>query len=124
MADKTSGGGNDYVGTHLKTLKFLIVAVAVVAAIYSYAANAVEIIAKALHGLVDLLSQLTCRTHYDTVDSVLRESAVVKTREDRQQIGSGLARTSLCYTKKVAAFEYRRNTLFLYGGAYVKAHVV
>ena len=97
---------------------------AIVATIDGHATHIVQIIAKALHGLVDLLSQLTCRTHYDTVDSVLRESAVVKTREDRQQIGSGLARTSLCYTKKVATFEYRRNTLFLYGGAYVKAHVV
>ena len=97
MADETSGGGNDYVGTHLKTLEFLIVAVAVVAAIYSYAANAVEIIAEALHGLVYLLSQLTCRAHYDTVDSVFWKSAVVKTREDRQQIGSSLSGTCLSY---------------------------
>ena len=124
MADETSGSGNYYVGTHLETLEFLIVAVAVVASIYSHAANAVEIIAEALHGLVNLLCQLSCRAHYDTVDSVLGESTVVKTRENRQQIGSGLACTCLSYAQKVATFEYWRNTLFLYGSTYVKAHVV
>ena len=124
MADEASGSGNNHICTHLETLEFLIVAVAVVAAIYSHAANTIEIIAEALHGLVYLLSQLTCRAHYDAVDSVLWESAVIKTREDRQQIGSGLSGTCLSYAKKVATFEYWRDTLFLYGSTHVEAHVV
>ena len=103
MTDETSWSGNYYVGTHLETLEFLIVAVAVVASIYSHAANAVEIIAEALHGLVNLLGKLACRAHDYAVDSVLGESAVVKTRENRQQIGSGLAGTGLRLSDDVLA---------------------
>ena len=60
MTEKTSRRCNDHVGTHSQTAHLLVVARTVVAAIYSHTADAIEIVTKALHSLVNLLCQLTC----------------------------------------------------------------
>ena len=61
VRDETSRRGDDHVDTRLHALQFLVVAVAVVAAVDCHAAHARRVVGKALHGLVDLLGELTCR---------------------------------------------------------------
>lgn len=78
MADKAAGRGYDHIGTHLKALQLLIVAVAVVATIHSHAAHAVEVVAEALHCLVYLLCEFACRAHDDAVDGIVRIATVVE----------------------------------------------
>ena len=58
MGDETARGGDDYIGAHAEAAQLLIVTVAVVAAVYGYAAHALQVIAEALHRLVYLLGEL------------------------------------------------------------------
>ena len=58
VGDEAARGSDNYIGTHAEALQFLVVAVAVVAAIYSHAAHILQIVAEALHCLVYLLGQL------------------------------------------------------------------
>ena len=124
MADKASRCGDNHIGTHLEAFQFLIVAVAVVAAVHSYAAHAVEIVAEALHSLINLLCEFACWTHDYAVDGIVQIAAIVEFREYREQISCCLSSSSLCYAKKVAAFEYWRYTFLLNRCALVKAHVI
>ena len=58
MGDEAARGGDDYIGAHAEAAQLLIVTVAVVAAVYGYAAHALQVIAEALHCLVYLLGEL------------------------------------------------------------------
>ena len=124
MADESSRCGDDHIGSHLEALQLLIIAVAVVAAIHSHAAYSREVIAEALHGLIDLLCQLSSRTHNHAVDGILRISSVVQLREDRKEISSCLSRSGLCYTEEVASLKDWGNTLFLNRCAFVETHII
>ena len=57
MGDEAARGGDDYIGAHAEAAQLLIVTVAVVAAVYGYAAHALQVIAEALHRLVYLLGE-------------------------------------------------------------------
>ena len=124
VAEQTARGGNDDIGTHLQSLRLHVKTTAVVAAIDSDAAYAVKIVAKALHGLVYLLCQLTGGGHHDTVDGILGITAVVKQREYRQQIGSSLACAGLCNADEVVAVQNLRNASFLYRCHLLEVHII
>ena len=68
VGDESSRCGNDHVDSRLHTLKLLVVAVAVIAAVDSHTAHVWCIVGKALHGLVDLLGELACGRHDDAID--------------------------------------------------------
>ena len=57
VTDEATRRCNHHVGTHAEAFQFLVVSVSVVSAIHSHAAYALQIIAKALHGLVYLLGK-------------------------------------------------------------------
>ena len=124
MGDEASGCGYHHVGSHAQALELLVVAVAVVAAVYSHAAHALQIVAEALHGLVYLLCQLACGRHDDAVDGIGGVASVVDLAQYGQQVGGGLAGAGLCHAEHVVSVQYLRDTLFLYGSASVEAHVV
>ncbi len=73
---------------------------------------------------VDLLGQLARGGHHDAVYMVLRLGESVKQVDYRQKVGRGLARARLGHGYKVVTFEYLRNSLFLYGGTVMEAHLV
>ena len=58
VRQQTPWCGDDNVSTHLQTFRLYVKAVTVVASIDCHAADAVKIVAEALHGLVYLLRQL------------------------------------------------------------------
>ena len=78
MADESSRSCYYHVGTHLEALQLLVVAVAVVATVHSHAAHSREVVAEALHLLVNLLRQLSCWAHYYAVDGIGRIVALVE----------------------------------------------
>ena len=78
MTEQAPGSGDNHIRTHLESLRLYVEAAAVIAAIDGDTGNAVQIVTKTLHGLVYLLCQLTCGSHDDTIDSILRISAVIK----------------------------------------------
>ena len=80
MGDEAAGRGNHHVSTQLERPDLLIVTVAVVASVNGHAAHIVEVVAEALHGLVDLLCQFTCGRHDDAVDGILGVTSIVKHR--------------------------------------------
>ena len=98
MGEQAPWRGNDHVSTHLEAFRLHVETAAVITAIDGDARDAVQIVAKALHGLVYLLCQLACGGHDDAVDGILGIAAVIKHAQHRQQVGSGLARTGLCDT--------------------------
>ena len=124
MTEQATWCGDEHISTQTHTTELLFITPAVVTAIDSHAADAIEIIAEALHGLVNLLGQFTGRRHDDAVNSILGIVAVIELREDRQQIGSSLARSCLCHTQHVVAIEDLGDTAFLDGGHLVEAHVI
>ena len=124
VRDESAWGGYHHVGSHAQALELLVVAVAVVATVYSHAAHALQIIAEALHGLVYLLCQLAGRRHDDAVDGVVGIAAVVELAQHRQQVGGSLAGTGLGYAEHVTALQYLWYTFFLYGGASLESHVI
>ena len=124
MAEQTPWGGNEHIGTQTHAAHLLVVAPAVVAAIDGYGRYIVEVITKALHGLVDLLGEFTGGRHDDAVDGILGELLVVELREDGQQIGGGLASTRLGHTQHVVAVEDLWDTAFLNGRHLFEAHIV
>ena len=123
VREQTTWGGYNHIGSHLQTLCFYIEAVAVVTTIDGHAADAIEIVAKALHGLVYLLGQFTGGRHDDAVDGILGKTSVVEHAEDRQQISRCLACSGLCYTDKVLTVKYFWNTLFLNGCHLLEVHI-
>ena len=124
MTEQSTRGGDEHIGAQTHAAHLLIVAPAIVAAIDGHRRDIVEVITKALHGLVDLLSEFTGGRHDDTVDGVLGELLVVELREDGQQIGGRLASTRLGHTQHVVAVEDLRDAAFLDGGHLFEAHVV
>ena len=124
MGNEAAGSGNHHIGPETETLEFLVVTVAVVAAIHSHAAHPIEVVAEALHGLVDLLCQFARRRHDDTVDGILRIAAVVELAQDGQQIGGRFAGTGLCHAEHIVTFQYFRDTLFLNRCARIETHVI
>ena len=124
MREQATRCGNDDVGTHPQSLGFYVEAVAVVAAVDGHAADAVQVVAKALHGLVYLLCQFAGGRHDDAVDGILRVAAVVQHGEDGQQVGCRLACTGLCHADEVLAVQYLGDTLLLYGRHFLEVHVV
>ena len=78
MTEQAPGSGDNHICTHLESLCLYVEAAAVVAPIDCNTGNAFQIVAKTLHGLVYLLCQLTRGSHDDTIDSILRISAVIK----------------------------------------------
>ena len=82
VGDEAAGGGDDDVGSETKGFEFLVVSVAVVAAVDGQTADGAEVVAKALHGLIDLLGQLAGGRHDDGVDGVVGKTAVVEEGED------------------------------------------
>ena len=78
MTEQAPGSGDNHICTHLESLCLNVETASVVAPIDCNTGNAVQIVAKTLHGLVYLLCQLTCGSHDDTIDSILRISAVIK----------------------------------------------
>ena len=124
MADETAGSGYHYVSTHSETLHLLVVAVTVVAAIHRHTADAVEIIAKALHGLVYLLGQFPRGRHDDAVDGFFGIAAIVQHAEDGQQVGGRLARSGLGHADDVVIVENLRDATLLDRGAIIETHVV
>ena len=124
VGQQSSRRGNDHVGSHLQSLRLLVEARAIVAAIDGHARHIVEIIAEALHGLVYLLRQFAGGRHHDAVDRIARIAAVVKQTQHGQQIGRRLSGAGLCYADEVAAVENLWNTLFLDGSHLLKAHII
>ena len=124
VGEQSSRCGNDDIGAHLESLGFYIEAAAVVAAVDGNAGDAVEVVAKALHGLVNLLCQFACRSHDDAVDGILGVAAVVEHREYGQQISRCLARTRLGDADEVALVQNLRDTLFLNRCHLLEVHVV
>ena len=61
MGDESARSSYYYVSSHTETLQFLVVAVAVIATIYSHAAHSLQIVAESLHSLVYLLCQFSGR---------------------------------------------------------------
>ena len=110
--------------THAETLQLLIVAVAVVSTVYSHAAHVLQIIAEALHRLVNLLCELTGRRHDDAVDGILRIATIIQLAQYRQQIGCCLSGSGLGYAEHIMTFQYLWYTFFLYWGACVESHIV
>ena len=124
MAYETARCGYHHIGTHFKAFQFLIVTVSVVASIHGDAAHAVEIIAEALHGLVDLLRKFARRTHDNAVYGIARIASVIEFAENRQQISGSLARSSLCYTEQITSLKYGGDTFFLNRGTLVEVHII
>ncbi len=124
MADEASRSGYHHVGAQSEAFHFLVVAVAVVAAVDSHAAHAVEIVGKALHSLVDLLGQFTGRAHDNAVDGILRIAAISQLAQNGQQVGCCLARPGLGHTEQVAALEDFGDAFFLNRRTVVEAHIV
>ena len=78
MGEQAAWCGDDYVGTHAQAARFGVEATAVVTAVDGHAADAVEIVSEALHGLVYLLGKFTGGCHHDAVDGILGIAAVVE----------------------------------------------
>ena len=124
MTEKSSRGGYDYIGTHAQATHLLVVACSVVAAIYSHTADAVEIVAEALHGLVYLLSQFAGRRHDDAVDGILGIVVLVEHTKYGKQICSRLTGTGLCHTHHVVIVENLGYALLLNWSTFLEPHVI
>ena len=61
MAEQSAWGSDEYIGTKAHAAQLLFVAACIVATIDGHRRYAIEVIAKALHGLVDLLGEFTSR---------------------------------------------------------------
>ena len=78
VTEQSAWCGNQHIGTHTHRAQLLIVAVTIVTTVNSHAAHIIQIVAKALHGLVDLLCQLAGWRHDDGVDGILGIVAIVE----------------------------------------------
>ena len=114
----------DHRSTFLQRRQLVVVAVAVVAAIYRHAAYAVEIVSESLHGLVYLLCQLACGSHDETVHRIILVASVVKARDDWKQIGCRLAGAGLRHTHDVTALDDRVYACCLNGSTGLETHIV
>ena len=123
MRQQASRGGNHHIGSHLEAALLLGEGLAVGAAVHGHAAHG-QIVAEALHLVVDLLRQLARRRHHYAVNGIGGSPLGVKSADDGQQIGGGFARAGLGAGYEVAAFEYVGYGLLLYGCAFVEVHVV
>ena len=124
MTLQTTWRGDNHVCSHLHSFLFLVVTVAVVAAIYRYAAHVRHIVGESLHRLVYLLGKFSRRAHHHTVDGIVWKSAVIEHAQDRQKIGCGLACARLCHSKDIMPVENLGYALLLNGCAGVEMHVV
>ncbi len=115
---------NDHRCTFLQRRQLVVVAVAIIAAIYRHAAYAVEIVSESLHSLVYLLCQLACGSHDETVHCIIFVATIVKARDDRKQIGCRLAGAGLRHTHDVTALDDRVYTCCLNGSTGLETHVV
>ena len=78
MRDEAARRGNDYICTETHAFHLLVIAVAVIAAVDGDTRHVGQVIGEALHGLVNLLCQLTGWRHDDAVDGILGIIAAVK----------------------------------------------
>ena len=124
MADQTAGGGDNHIGAQAEAFRLLVVAVAVVAAVYRHTAHTVKIVADAFHGLVYLLGQLAGGAHNHTVDGVLWVVAVFYHAQNGQQVGGGLAGACLGHAYQVVTVQDGGYARLLDGRAGLEAHVV
>ena len=124
VAEQSAWRGNQHIGTHTHGTQLLVVAVAVVATVYGYAAHIVEIVAEALHSLIYLLGELACGRHDDGVDGILGIATIVELREYRQQVGGSLAGSRLRYTQHIVAIQNLGNAPLLDGCHIFEVHVV
>ena len=124
MADEPAWSGDDDIRSLLHSLLLLFVADAVVSAIYGHTADAVQIVAEALHGLVNLLRQFSSGAHDDTVDGILGESAILKQAQDRQKISRSLSGSGLCNAHHVPSFQDAWDGMFLDWSGFYEVHVV
>ena len=123
VGDESTGSGDDDVGTRRKAATLLLIAVAVVAAIYCHAVD-VHIITKSLQGLVYLSRQLSRGRHDEAVDGIGRVAFAAQYGEQGQQIGCRFARAGLGYADEVFSFKDMGNTFLLNGCALVKSHII
>ena len=124
MADEPAWSGDDDIRSLLHSLLLLFVADAVVSAIYGHTADAVQIVAEALHGLVNLLRQFSSGAHDDTVDGILGESAILKQAQDRQKISRSLSGSGLCNAHHVPSLQDAWDGMFLDWSGFYEVHVV
>ena len=124
VTEQSARCSNQHIGTHTHRAQFLIVAVAIVAAINGHTTYIVEIITKALHGLVYLLSEFASGRHDDAVDGILGIIAIVELRENRQQVGCRFTSSRLGYTQHIVAVQNLRDASLLNGRHIFEVHVV
>ena len=124
VADEPARSGDDDIRPLLHSLLLLFVADAVVSAIYGHTADAVQIVAEALHGLVNLLRQFSRGAHDDTVDGILGESAILKQAQDRQKISRSLSGSGLRNAHHVPSFQDAWDGMFLDWSGFYEVHVV
>ena len=123
MADESTRGSDDDIGSEGEATALLLVADAVVAAIYGYAAYG-HIVGEAFHGLVYLLGQLAGGQHDDAVDGIVGVATVTEHAEDGEQVGCCLSRTGLGYTDEVATLQEGRYGVLLDRGTGGEVHCV
>ena len=122
VADESSRGGNDDVGSQFESFALLFKADTVVAAIDGDGRHTVQIVGKSFHLLVYLLSQFSGWRHDDAIDGVFRIIAVAQFVEHGQQVGGRLSCASLCNAHQVSSLQNLGNGLFLDRGAFLKVH--
>ena len=123
MCDKTSGRGDDYVGSTLETILLTGKLLTVGTAVDGYTRDR-EIVGETFELTVNLLGEFTGRSHDDTVDKVGCLRLVGKHIDDREQISGSLARTGLSHGYEVTSLKDYRDGLFLYWGTLPESHRV
>ena len=124
MRDETPWCCYHHRSAFLQGSHFVVISVAVISAIDSHTADAIKIISEALHRLIYLLSQFPRRSHDKAVDSIIRISTIIETREHRKKIRSRLTSTRLSNTHDVVALDNRVYACCLYGSTCIKTHVI
>ena len=115
--------GDHHIGTHLQTALLLVPAAAVAAAV-DHGGRDGHIVGKALELHVDLLGQFARGHDDDRLHDVLLIAFEQQPVQQRQRIGSRLARTGLSAGDNIAPLQDDRNGLLLHGRHLLKIHGV
>ena len=123
VRNQASGRGDHHIGTHLQTALLLVPAAAVAAAV-DHGGRDGHIVGKALELHVDLLGQFARGHDDDRLHDVLLIAFEQQPVQQRQRIGSRLARTGLSAGDNIAPVQNDRNGLLLHRSHLLKIHGV